>query len=423
MSLYRNSPRSALLWPIIFSFFGCLATGTQEAYAATLTLEEALEMADEKNPRLRAGSAQIDAARAGITTARAYPNPAVSAVAGRQTYRVPGNVSGLVQSYSFAQPLELGQLRPTRIDLAEREREVSERSLSSTRLGVLAAVRRAFFQAMRAQGEIDILTENLRTVEEFRKRIEVRVEAGEAGRLELYRADAELATARTAVTSARLRYVSALAQLRGAVGSPIEASVQLSGGLDPPANLPSLDELRQEVLARHPDLAVAQTQVRRAEARLTYETAQRRPQPSLVAEVDRPPDTPTYRVGIEIPLPFWNRREGPIAEASAQVRAADALAQSRRIELLAVAEGAYGRYELANEQLQAYEQGLLRAGEEGLRAAEAAYRLGERGILDVLDAQRVLRTVRLDFHNAQYDRQAALIDLDEARAIELRKIP
>jgi cobalt-zinc-cadmium efflux system outer membrane protein len=91
--------------------------------------------------------------------------------------------------------------------------------------------------------------------------------------------------------------------------------------------------------------------------------------------------------------------------------------------VLAAAEGAYGRYELANEQLQAYEQGLLRAGEEGLRAAEAAYRLGERGILDVLDAQRVLRTVRLDFHNAQFDRQAALIDLDEARAIELRKIP
>ena len=423
MTLYSKRPETATAWPLILCLLGSCVVDTQEMYAANLTLEEALAMADERNPRLRAGAAQIEAAKAGITTARAYPNPAVSAAAGHQTYRVPGNVKGLVQSYTFAQPLELGQLRPTRIGLAEREREVTERSLDSTRLGVLAAVRRAFYQAMRAQGEIDILGENLRTVEEFRKRIQVRVDAGEAGRLELYRADAELATARTAVTSARLRYVSALAQLRGAIGSPLEADVRLSGGLDPPVKLPSLEELRKEVLARHPELAVAQTAIRRAEARLTYETAQRRPQPSLVAEVDRPPDSPTYRVGIEIPLPFWNRREGPIAEAAAQVRATDALAQSRRIEVLAAAEGAYGRYELANEQLLAYEQGLLRAGEEGLRAAEAAYRLGERGILDVLDAQRVLRTVRLDFHNAQYDRQAALVDLDEARAIELRKIP
>jgi len=423
MSLYNIRPRPALFWPLVFTIAVCFAVDPQETFAANLTLEQALQMADDKNPRLRAGLAQIEASRAGITTARAYPNPAVSMQAGRQTYRVPGNVSGLVQSYVFAQPLELGQLRPTRIDLAQRETEVSERSLASTRLGVLAAVRRAFYQGLRAQGEIDILAENLRTVEEFRKRIEVRVQTGEAGRLELYRADAELATARSAVTSARLRLVSAVAQLRGAIGSPLEADVRLSGGLDPPASLPSPDDLRKEVLARHPDLAVAQTQIRRAEARLTYETAQRRPQPSLVAEVDRPPDTPTYRVGIEIPLPFWNRREGPIAEAAAQIRAADAMAESRRIELLALAESAYGRYELATEQLQVFEQGLIRAGEEGLRAAEAAYRLGERGILDVLDAQRVLRTVRLDFHNVQFDRQAALIDLDEARATELRKIP
>jgi cobalt-zinc-cadmium efflux system outer membrane protein len=400
-----------------------LLVDNQELYGANLTLEEALAMADDRNPRLRAGLAQIDAARAGITTAKAYPNPAVSGAAGYQTYRVPGNVRGMVMSYTFAQPLELGALRPTRIGLAEREREVSQQTLSSIRLSVLSSVRRAFFQALRAQGEIGILSENLRTVEDFRKRTEVRVNAGEAGRLELYRADAELATARTAVNSAKLRYVTAIAQLRGAIGAPLEGDVHLAGGLDPPAALPTLEDLRKEVMARHPELAVAQTAIRRAEARLSYETAQRRPQPSLVAEFDRPPDSPTYRAGIEIPLPFWNRREGPIAEAAAQVRAADAIAQSRSVELLAAAEGAYGRYEVATQQLEAFEQGLLRAGEEGLRAAEAAYRLGERGILDVLDAQRVLRQVRLDFHNAQFDRQAALIDLDEARAIELRKIP
>ena len=68
-----------------------------------------------------------------------------------------------------------------------------------------------------------------------------------------------------------------------------------------------------------------------------------------------------------------------------------------------------------------YEQGLLREAEEALRAAEVAYQLGERGILEVLDAQRLLRTVRLNFLNAQFDRQAALVDLDELRGVELRR--
>ncbi|MBN8731660.1 MAG: TolC family protein [Acidobacteria bacterium] len=395
----------------------CAGSGV---HAAVLTLEQALALAEENHPKLKAGSARIDAAAAGLTTARAYPNPEAMAQGGGQTYRVPGNVSGFVQSYSISQPLELGQLRPARIGLAERTREVSAQELAATRLSVLAAVRRAFFQALRFQGEIEILRENLRTVEEFRERIKVRVDVGEAGRLELYRADAELATARAAVLSAQLRSVTALSQLRGAVAAPLGDSITLAGSLDPDAQLPAMEQLRQEVLDRHPDLARAKLEIRRSEARLSYETAQRRPQPSIVAGVDRPPDVPIYRAGISIPLPFWNRREGQIAEAVAETRVAAAEADARRNELLAAMEGAYGRYQLATQQLMTYQEGVLRAGEEGLRAAEAAYRLGERGILDVLDAQRVLRTVRLELHHAQFDRQAALIDLDEARATSLR---
>ena len=53
-----------------------------------------------------------------------------------------------------------------------------------------------------------------------------------------------------------------------------------------------------------------------------------------------------------------------------------------------------------------------------LREAEAAYRFGERGILDVLDAQRVLRTVRTDYLSAQCDLQAALIEIEQLRAVD-----
>jgi cobalt-zinc-cadmium efflux system outer membrane protein len=44
--------------------------------------------------------------------------------------------------------------------------------------------------------------------------------------------------------------------------------------------------------------------------------------------------------------------------------------------------------------------------------AEAAYRFGERGILDVLDAQRVLRSIRADLLDARYQLQAARIQLE-----------
>lgn len=388
------------------------------APAAPLTLEAAIQLAIQNHPQLRAGEAQIDAARAGIRSAAARPNPEFAALAGRQTYRVPENVSGLVTSFSVTQPLDIGPARPARIDFATRTRESSEIARDVTRLSILTAVRRAFYAALRRNDEIKILEESYRLVEEFAKRTHVRVEVGEAGRLEGIRADAELATARAALNSARLQYVTALTQLRGAIGIAMDPSQVPEGQLDPAQLLPPLEEIRGEVMRRHPAMLLAQSEVRRADSRIKLEQAQVRPQPAIRVEMDRPPDTPTYRAGISIPLPFWNRREGLIAEAVAGMRQTQALADARQLELMAAVDSAYGRYQLATQSLAAFEQGLLREAEESVKAAEVAYRLGERGILEVLDAQRVLRTVRLDFLNAQYERQFALIDLDELRAME-----
>ena len=130
---------------------------THPCFPEALTLPEAIGLADRDHPLLTAGRAQIDAASAGIRTALAYPNPETNAITGRQTYRVPGNVSGWTTFFSFSQPLELGGLRNSRRELAERGRENSEIVLEGTRLAVLASVRRAFFHVLRKRGEIAIL--------------------------------------------------------------------------------------------------------------------------------------------------------------------------------------------------------------------------------------------------------------------------
>lgn len=401
-------------------FTGTLVCGLLPVSGQVLTLEQLLAIADSKHPRLQAMEAQSMAATAGVTTAKAYPNPEAGAMAGRQTYRVPGNVSGLVQAYSFSQPLELGGLRPARIAVAQRTVESAGNAFRATRLEVLSGVRRAFHEVLRRQNEISVLEENLRLVNELRKRIAVRVEVGEAGRLELIRADAEVATARSAVNRAKLQMLSAIAQLRAAAGVETALVGTIRGSLDPPVSLGPLEAIRSESLQNHPALALFASEIQAAEARLKHEVAQRRPQPALRTEVEYPPDVPIYRAGITINLPFWHRREGPIAEASAKVRQARSLAQNRRNEHLAAVDGAYGRYQLATEQLAAFESGILAEAQEAVRAAETAYQLGERGVLEVLDAQRVLRAVRVDLLNAQFDRQAALIDLDELRGLEPR---
>jgi cobalt-zinc-cadmium efflux system outer membrane protein len=68
---------------------------------------------------------------------------------------------------------------------------------------------------------------------------------------------------------------------------------------------------------------------------------------------------------------------------------------------------------MARLRIEALSQGSMREAEAALRVAQAAYRFGERGILDVLDAQRVLRGVRADLIQARYQLQEARIKLDQ----------
>lgn len=402
-------------WLVLW-FSICLRADAQDVQL--LTLEQALALAGEHNPQLRLAESLTEGSQAAIRTALARPNPQFNTLAGPQYRRLPGAEPGLLTHFSVDQLIERPSIRRARLKVAQLGRESTQYTLAEARLNVRAAVKQAFFQVLRRRAEIGLAQENLRLVNDLRRRVQVQVDVGEAARLELTRADAEVATAQTFYNSAQLRYLNAVAGLRTAVSAPLAARIEPQGALDISVKLPPLEELRKEVLSRYPALLQAQAEIRRAQAQLDSEYAQRRPQPSVRLEYERQPDLGFFRMGVSIPVPILNKREGPIGEASAAVNQARAMADLRRLELQAALERAYGQYEVAGQQVASFEQGVLKEAEAALRAAEAAFKFGERGIIEVLDAQRVLRTVRLDFLSAQFDLQSALIDVEQLRAQE-----
>ncbi|MCX8073736.1 MAG: TolC family protein [Candidatus Binatia bacterium] len=398
-----------------------LVAAGSPAPGQVLSWREALDLAEASHPRLRAALAELEGSRAAVRTARGFPNPQVAAASGRQAVRVAGNVSGMAHAFAASQLLDVGPVRSSRVSLAEREEHRAALQLELVRLEVLSNARRAFFEALHKKDELELLEDNVRLVQELLRKVSVRVAVGEGARLEAIRAEAEVALASTAANKAQLERVRTLAELRNAIGLPPAAPLDVHGEPDAPQALSPLEVIRAEVVGHHPLLQLGRAEVEAAEARLTHEQALRLPQPSFVTQVDYPPDTPVYLFGFELPVPLWNLRQGPIAEAQAALRRAHEIARMRELELLARLESAYQRYQIANQQVQAIEGALLREAQQALEATEAAYRLGERGLLDVLDAQRVLRTVRLSLVQAIYDRQAALIDLDELRARDPRE--
>lgn len=392
---------------------------TGQTTPLALSLADAIAMASKSSPRLHEGQAITQQAAAAARITHAYTNPTLEIYEGRQYARpipTPG-VPGLLQHYGASQVIEIPSERRARQKAAQFVITSSQAAYRGITISVVADVKHTFYTALRRREEIRLAQENLQLVRDLRRRVEVEVSVGEKGRLELTRAEAELARAQFAVRSAQIEYNNAIALLRVAIAAPAEVSLDPRADLEARITLLPIDQLRQNVLTSHPAVAQSQADIEAAKASLERQKLLRIPQPQVFGEFENQPDLRFWRTGVNIPLPLWDRRRGQIDEARAAINQSNAILDQRRLELISALERAYEQYQIADQQATSLEAGSLRAAESAVDAAKAAYRFGERGIVEVLDSQRVLQSVRGDLLDAQYARQSALIDLEELGAI------
>lgn len=393
---------------------------TSRGALTPITVDEALAIAEQNSPLLREGHAAMDAGHARIQTAQAYANPTVQFLAGHQMalpVPIPGP-PGTLQHYSASQPIEIPAERNLRIHAAKLGFAADTYFAAGVRLSVMANVKRSFYDVIRRKEQLANARSNLDLVQDLRRRVEVEVNVGEKGRLELTRADAELSRAQAAMRSAEIELTASRAVLKAATGMPPEETPDPVGVLDQQVQLAPLNDLRRELLADHPAISEAQSRAAQARTIVSDERAKRIPEPALYGEYEHQPDLSFFRFGVSVSIPLWDRRKGTIHEAEAEAARSEAVTHQRELELTAALERAYDQYQISTQQVEGLQSGSLREAEAAVDAARAAYRYGERGIVEVLDAQRVLQGVRTDLLDALYARQTALIDLEELGATQ-----
>jgi len=387
-----------------------------QSHATELTLSEALRLSSEHSPALASAAAQDRSAQAAFDTARAYPNPELEIASGSSRPRQAGAENGRIEMLGLSQQFELPSLRKARRESAEAGMVSGAATFAEARLYQYITVKQAFYDILKRQEESILANENFSLLQQIRNRVKVKVQVGESPRYELVKSEAETLAAESAAKSAEHRVTQARDRLRALTGGKLAEDFVAIPETVQATDIPNLNVLREELLARQPLLKLAESDSNRAQARLDFERALRMPQPTIKLSTENNQDSTQWRVGVALPLPLWNRRSGPIGEALAGIERAQADAQHIRLGLLEELDQAYSRYQIARFQGLTFESGLLKEAESALRVAEAAYRFGERGILDYLDAQRVLRSTRIDFLNARYELYAALIAIERLRA-------
>jgi outer membrane protein, heavy metal efflux system len=395
---------AALITPAI----GFTAEPTQ-----SIKLSALLSLARSTNLQLEVSKKDQEVALAGVTTANAFPNPEIEFVPGQFRNR-SGGPSGVGVGVGLAQPIEFLSLRESRQNLAKSRVSLTGALIDTTIANITDGVRKRAIEMARAQEELVAISDDLQLANQILDRVRVRVNVGEAPRFDLLRAEAEVAVAQKNLISAQLKLRQARSDLKQAVGSdlPNNFTIEIDGNLIKQLNDSDYQLMRLTVAEENPEIAVGIRDIERLTRQVDFENKLILPQVILRLQHERDPEIIQNRVGIQLTLPLGNRRQGPIAEALAGGERAKVALQAKRFELETSFDSAWAAYISAQRQVQALEGGILSGAQKVLDVAQAAYRLGERGILEFLDAQRQFRLVRNDLISARYGLLTARTQLE-----------
>lgn len=374
-------------------------------------------LALESSRAVLAAREQVNAARYAVDSAGAFPNPELEYLAGTVRSRGPGGNPGDARSTTLTQPLDMPWQRTPRIGAAEAGLAATTAAVAAFEAESLARLRLRYYDVLRRQDELKYAREDVELMETVRARIALRVEIGEAPRFELIKADAEMLNAQKSAQAAGFRVEQARSQLRQSVGAALPADFALRGDLGVVPELPARQGLLGELAVSSPELARSRAEMQRAQYQLDVERRQRWPALALKASLDEDPDNRASKLGVVVSIPLWNRRSGPVGEAGAQLARARHELAAQEFSLAQQLEIALQQYDIADSQVTALEGGIVRQAEAALKVAQAAYRFGERGFLEVVDAQRFYRAARSELIVARYELAAAWVEIERLRAI------
>ena len=353
---------------------------------------------------------RVEARREGI-----YPNPSVSAAfegAGRTDFFV------------LEQELMLNGRRSLLRRAGNSTVRVAETSAEHALRQGEARVRRAFYQLIYAQMRKEAIAVSISELEVLVRSLREREEAGEGSKFDRLRAEREVAERR--IESAEIEAVIAevratLAGLLGGAGNPDALAVQ--GSLEAGFNLPALSQSLADGLSARSDYKVEAERLEQLRHEAEAADRLRIPNPVVAgglkrAEVgDRYLNGPVISVSIDLPL----FDKGQVDKALAEAKADRARAQRRVLEsqILADVRAAHDSLRLRRQIAAAYRMESGTLAREVLEIARAAYREGELGILELLDALGVAHQAKLRQLELQAAAKMAEVEFDRSVAKEM----
>lgn len=357
------------------------------------SLEDLERRALEKNPALAQAAASIRAAEARRVQAGMLPNPVVGYTA--EDVPVDDTSEGW-HGVFVAQEIPLGgKLRRSR-QVLEQDLEQARISGEARRLLLVSELQRLYYRTLAAQARVEIRERLSHLTQEAVEITKQLYNTGAADAPDQLAVENEALVREADLSAARIDLDQSWAALRAMIADPDLEPGRLAGDL---AALPELDrtEQRNRLLEQSPELRVARGRAARAEAVLASARAERVPDLEIEAGVREPrgdalglDDGREAFADIGFRIPLFNRNQGGIAAAEADLAGAQLEEQRVRLSLEARFAETFGRYRQASQRAQTYGKGILERARLAHRQYMEQYQQMQAAYPQVLISERTL---------------------------------
>lgn len=367
-----------------------------------VTRAQAVDAAVTRGARLAIAAADTAAALAQLVAARAFENP---------TFNPEYSKSAPQYHLLLDVPIDYPWLRRARVGSAAASRRSAQLRFASERAMTALDADTSYTRALAARAHYRLALRDAVDADSLLRMAIARRDAGDAADIDVELARVSAGQALNTSAADSLEYEGRLLDLQAAMGLPaqrVEIVVADSLGALPPDDATTIPRDSapgprgsgpgDRGPATEP-LPVAAASASVESARLSTQLARRSawPAPSITTGIetgdprgDEPGILPVF--GLGIPLPLFNRNQGPIAQArAAQARAEAELAQARLESRTAIA---HARRELAVASAKVQRDSILVSAADRVASMSlTAYREGASTLPNVLEARRSAREV------------------------------
>jgi len=421
----------------ILILWACSSWAVEELPPAgkPLTLDQCTAIALKYHPSLQASQATVEASKARVEQALSAYYPQVNFNSSYNTSTsnftaVGGQVRGAGHSWTFidiySSGLYLNQNiydfgRTSSTVKVNRENvKASEEDLAVRKQTVVLNVKQAYFGVLQTLRLIHVAEETVSQMKQHLGRAQGFYQAGTRPKIDVTKAEVDLANAELGLIRAKNNYQVARVNLNNAMGLRESLTFAIEDSLDfKPVEI-RLEEILELSYAQRPEILQLKARQRSQEANVKLAQASYYPTLSGTASyLYRGPEPNDlywdWTIGATLSIPLFSGFSSPnqVAEARANLRNLQAQQEDLKLNIRLEAEQAFLGLKEADERIRVAEKAVAQA-KENFDLATGRYQVGVGSPLEVTDAEVALANARANHIQALYDYKVAEARIEKA---------